>query len=111
MIFHSKVYQNSHSRKTNILLWLLLKNKLTLLLIVTITIKNIKMQKYNAPFALGSRIRQAIILIVILSPLYTYIIINTDTTPTVMSDKTLQLDSIASDTTKKDSFNMAPFYR
>lgn len=69
------------------------------------------MQRPNAPFALRTRIRQALVLLVILSPLYTYIIIQAPTKPTHKTNSQDQQDSIAIDTTINDSTIVAPFYR
>lgn len=56
MIYRSKLYKSSPNGKTNILLGLISRNKLTLLLNVTIIIKTEKMQRNKLPFALQRRI-------------------------------------------------------
>ena len=73
MIYRPKLYKSSPNGKTNILLGLISRNKLTLLLNVTIIIKTEKMQRNKLPFALQRRIIQSLILLIILTPLYIYI--------------------------------------
>ena len=53
MIYRSKLYKSSPNGKTNILLGLISRNKLTLLLNVTIIIKTEKMQRNKRPSPTG----------------------------------------------------------
>ena len=69
------------------------------------------MQKETAPFALRNRIKQALVLLIILSPLYTYIAIQSPEKPTITPRKTPQIDSTATPQPKKDSTTVAEFYR
>lgn len=56
------------------------------------------MQRNRAPFALRTRIRQAIVLLILLLPLYTYIGIQSPTCPTIHANKNNLSDTITTDT-------------
>ena len=108
MIYRSKLYKSSPNGKTNILLGLISRNKLTLLLNVTIIIKTEKMQRNKLPFALQRRIIQSLILLIILTPLYIYIALTSSPSPKLQK---LPSTNLTPDTALTDTIPLiSPIY-
>lgn len=72
-IYHFDSEKTMAGRKTNFLIALLTKKKISLLVNISITLKVTKMRRNEPPFALRSRTKAAIVLGFILLPFYVYI--------------------------------------